>query len=73
MTLKRKTLKIPADVHQRLTGYKVRLQAQRNAFTTFGDAITAALDAADALVSLKGGINTTPNHESPTLTTEETK
>ncbi len=44
-----KTLKIPADVHQRLTSYKVRLQAKRNAFTTFGEAIDEALNAADAL------------------------
>ncbi len=53
MTVKMKTLKIAADVHQRLTNYRAQLQGKRNTFTTFGDAIDEALNAADALVSLK--------------------
>lgn len=53
MTEKMKTLKIKADVHHRLNSYKVRLQAKRNAFVSFGEAIDEALKAVVALEALK--------------------
>lgn len=44
-----KTIKITADIHRRLTGYKYRLQAQRGEACTFGDAIDEALKATATL------------------------
>lgn len=52
-TEKMKTIKIEARVHQRLTNYRAQLQGKRNAFTTFGDAIDEALEAAADLKALK--------------------
>ena len=53
MTEKMKTIKIEEDIHRRLATYRRRLQFQRDAFCTFGEAIDDALEAAAALEALK--------------------